>query len=279
VVERLIAAGETATLGGERRELTILFTDIAGFTSLSERIPPEQVMQYISHYLDSMSRAIHLNSGVIDKFIGDAIMAIWNAPERDLDHASHACQALLDCMRANATLDREAADSGLPILATRFGLHSGEVVVGNVGSAVRMQYTALGANVNLASRLEALNKHYGTSNLVSGEVRARAAPHFVFRSVALVMAAGTTKPVEVFELLGTTNDPDATAVGDWVGCWEVAMSTLRNGDPQTASTLFAMLALDRPTDGLASFYVARSSELARRHEDSLWDGIDHFSEK
>src|SRR5262249_39568980 len=134
VVKRLIAAGGTATLGGDRRELTLLFSDIAGFTSLSEALAPEQVMRRISEYFDVMSDAIHAHQGVVDKFIGDAIMAVWNAPRRDAGHAANACRALLACMRANDALDRDAATAGMPPLPTRFGVHTGEAVIGNIGS-------------------------------------------------------------------------------------------------------------------------------------------------
>jgi adenylate cyclase len=279
VVKRLIAAGGTATLGGERRELTLLFSDIAGFTGTSEGMPPEQVMRRLSHYFDALSDAIHANQGVVDKFIGDAIMAIWNAPRRDHDHAANACRALLACMQANETLDRQAAAAGAPTLPTRFGLHTGEAVIGNIGSVDRMQYTALGANVNLASRLESLNKHYGTRNLVSGETRVRAGDGFLFRSVAVVMPAGTTRPIEVFELLGASDDADAAEVRDSIGRWEAAMSALRGGHAAGAETLFQALAAEHPASGLAAFYALRSAEVARRPPETPWDGVDDFSEK
>jgi adenylate cyclase len=278
VVKRLIAAGGTAALGGDRRELTLLFSDIAGFTSISEGMPPEQVMLRISHYFDAMSDAIHDNQGIVDKFIGDAIMAIWNAPRRDANHAANACRALLACMRANEALDRDAMAAGAAPLPTRFGLHTGEAVIGNIGSADRMQYTALGASVNLASRLESLNKHYGTRNLVSEATRARAGDGFLFRSVAIVMPAGTTRPIEVFELLGAADDADAAGLRDRIRRWEAAISALRGGRAAEAVPLFEAIAAERPPGGLAAFYVSRSAEVARRPE-TPWDGVDDFSQK
>jgi adenylate cyclase len=279
VVKRLIAAGGTAALGGERRELTLLFSDIAGFTSTSEAMPPERVMLRLSHYFDAMSDAIHDNQGIVDKFIGDAVMAIWNAPRRDPNHAANACRALLACMRANEALDREAVAAGAPPLPTRFGLHTGEAVIGNIGSADRMQYTALGANVNLASRLESLNKHYGTRNLVSEATRARAGEGFLFRSVAIARPAGTTRPIEVFELLGAADDADAAGLRERIRRWEAAMSALRGGRAPWAATLFEALAAESPANGLAAFYAARSADVARRPPETPWDGVDDFSEK
>ena len=139
-----------------------MFSDIAGFTSQSEQTPPTQLMRRVSMYFDAMAEAIHAHRGVIDKFIGDAIMALWNAPAHDPEHARNGCQAVLACRAANLQLNATLEAQGQPPLTTRFGLHTGEAVVGNLGGADRIQYTALGANVNLAARLEGLNKHYRT---------------------------------------------------------------------------------------------------------------------
>jgi adenylate cyclase len=279
VVKRLIAAGGTATLGGDRRELTLLFSDIAGFTSISEGMPPEQVMLRLSQYFDAMSDAIHDHQGIVDKFIGDAVMAIWNAPRRDADHAANGCRALLACMRASEALEREAMAGGAAPLPTRFGLHTGEAVIGNIGSTDRMQYTALGATVNLASRLESLNKHYGTRNLVSGATRARAGEAFLFRSVAFVRPVGTTRPIEVFELMGAADDADAARLRERIACWEQAMATLRAGRPAEAAPLFEAIAAERPPGRLAEFYVARCAEAARRPSEAPWNGVDDFSRR
>jgi adenylate cyclase len=279
VVKRLIAAGGTATLGGERRELTLMFSDIAGFTSTSEGMAPEQVMRRISEYFDALSEAIHAHQGVVDKYIGDAIMAIWNAPRRDDDHAANACRALLACMQANDLLDLEAVAAGIPTLPTRFGLHTGEAVIGNIGSTDRMQYTALGANVNLASRLESLNKRYGTRNLVSAETRIHAGDGFLFRTVAIVRPVGTTKPIEVFELLGSDEDPDAESKRERIRRWEKAISTLRAGRAKEAAALFEAIAAQRPAGGLADFYVKRGTEASSRAAGMPWNGVDELSEK
>ena len=279
VVKRLIAAGGTATLGGERRELTLMFSDIAGFTSVSEGMSPEQVMRRISSYFDIMSDAIHAHQGIVDKYIGDAIMAIWNAPRRDADHAANACRALLACMQANDVLDREAVAEGVAPLPTRFGLHTGEAVIGNIGATDRMQYTALGANVNLASRLEQLNKRYGTRNLVSAETKALAGPGFLFRSVAIVQPAGTTRPIEVFELLGSDQDAVAEELRARIETWEMAMSALRSGRIEDALTRFRAIAAERPAGGLAQYYIAHCDRIQRLPADAPWNGIDDFSEK
>ena len=153
-------------------------------------------MLFTSRYFAAMSKVIMTHPGTVDKFIGDAIMAIWNAPADDPDHAANACTAALALQRANDRLNAEFEREGWPAYRTRFGLHTGEAVVGNIGSDDRMNYTALGATVNLAARLEGLNKNYGTSILVRSALKQRAAPDFVFRSVDRISPKGICRSVQ-----------------------------------------------------------------------------------
>ena len=167
LVQQLVETGNAMTLGGARREVTVMFTDVANFTGITENRDPAQVMQFTSRYFAVMSEAIMANNGTVDKFIGDAVMAIWNAPIEDDDHVGNACAAVLACIEANRKLNAEFEREGWPAYHTRFGVHVGDVVVGNIGSSDRMNYTVLGAAVNLAARLESLNKQYQTTALVS----------------------------------------------------------------------------------------------------------------
>jgi adenylate cyclase len=200
LVQQLVESGTALRLGGSRREVTILFTDIAGFTNISEHADPEKLMLYTSRYLAALTEVITTYNGTVDKFVGDAVMAIWNAPAEDPDHVAHACSAVLACRDASRSLVQEFEREGWPAYRTRFGLHTGEAVVGNVGSSDRMSYTVLGATVNLAARLEALNKDYGTEILVSEAVRDRVADHFAFNSVDTVRPKGFEAAVRVYEL-------------------------------------------------------------------------------
>ena len=152
LVQQLVETGDAMTLGGARREVTILFTDVVNFTGITENRDPAQVMQYTSRYFAALSDAIMANKGTVDKFIGDAVMAIWNAPIEDENHVANACAAVLACIKANRELNAAFECEGWPVYNTRFGLHVGDVVVGNIGSADRMNYTVLGATVNLAAR-------------------------------------------------------------------------------------------------------------------------------
>jgi adenylate cyclase len=147
------------TLGGTRREITLLFSDIVNFTAITETADPTRVMQYTSRYFAAVSSEIMKHGGTIDKFIGDAVMAMWNAPADNSDHVRHACAAALAFQRANALLNADFEREGWPAYETRIGIHTGEAVVGNIGAEDRMNYTALPATVNLAARLEGLNKN------------------------------------------------------------------------------------------------------------------------
>jgi len=202
LVQQLVETGNAMTLGGTRREVTILFTDVANFTGITEHRDPAQVMQFTSRYFAALSEAIMANKGTVDKFIGDAVMAIWNAPIEDDDHVANACAAVLACIEANRELNAEFEREGWPAYHTRFGVHVGDVVVGNIGSSDRMNYTVLGAAVNLAARLESLNKQYQTTALVSEAVKQRVEQHFAFRSVDRIKPKGFAAEAQVYELVG-----------------------------------------------------------------------------
>jgi adenylate cyclase len=217
LVQQLLATGDALRLGGSRREVTILFTDIAGFTNITEKADPEQVMIWTSRYLAVLSAVIMEHGGTVDKFVGDAIMAIWNAPADDADHVAHACAAVLACREANRKLNTEFESKGWPAYRTRFGLHTGEAVVGTIGSADRMAYTVLGATVNLAARLEPLNKQYGTEILVSDAVRQRVADSFAFRLVDEIQPKGFEATVRVYELCGEVQERVGMQIGNGGG--------------------------------------------------------------
>jgi len=202
LVQQLVATGDALRLGGSRREVTVLFTDIAGFTNITEKADPEQVMIRTSRYLAVLSAVIMEHGGTVDKFVGDAIMAIWNAPSDDPDHVAHACSAVLACREANRRLNTEFESEGWPAYRTRFGLHTGEAVVGTIGSDDRMAYTVLGATVNLAARLEPLNKEYGTEIIVSDAIRQRVDDRFAFRALDTITPKGFAASIRIFELCG-----------------------------------------------------------------------------
>jgi adenylate cyclase len=216
LVEQLVETGDAMKLGGSRREVTVLFTDVVNFTGMTENRDPTQVMQYTSRYFAALSEAVMANKGTVDKFIGDAVMAIWNAPIEDGDHVANACAAVLACIEANREVNAAFEREGWPAYHTRFGLHVGDVVVGNIGSADRMNYTVLGATVNLAARLESLNKNYQTTALVSEAVKRRVEQRFIFRAVDCIKPKGFAAEFQIYELVGEKVDAMETGANEKV---------------------------------------------------------------
>jgi adenylate cyclase len=201
VVDQLLHKGREAVIEGERRELTLFFSDIKDFTSVSERHDPESLVAHLGTYLEEVTRTLLASAGTVDKFIGDSVMAFWNAPTPLSDHALQACRAALRAQADIVQLNRRWAAQGLEPFPTRIGLHTGEAIVGNVGFEGRMNYTAVGDNVNLASRLEGLNKQYGTWILASEATLQAAGDAVLARTVDLVAVKGKDQPIAIYELL------------------------------------------------------------------------------
>ncbi len=201
VLQHLLEHPEKVRLGGERRYLTLFFSDLAGFTTISEGMAPERLVQLLNEYLSAMTDIILAEQGTVDKFEGDAIMAFWGAPLPQADHALRACRAALAQQAALVDLNRRFAEQGWPPLACRIGLHTGEAVVGNLGSRKRFDYTVIGDTVNLASRLEGLNKFYGT-NILASETTVQDCQGLIeFLEVDWVAVKGREQPVAVFQAL------------------------------------------------------------------------------
>ena len=202
IVKGIIDGSISTELHGIRQEVTILFTDVSSFTRIAEASDPDSLMHQTSRHLATLTEAFLAEGGTVDKFMGDSVMVFWNAPHPQSDHVERACRAALSAERASDRLNTQFEDEGLPPFIVRFGIHCGDAVVGNVGSAERMNYTVLGNSVNLASRLEGLNKEYGTTILVSEAVRDRVENCFRFNPVASVTAKGMTMETRVYELIG-----------------------------------------------------------------------------
>jgi adenylate cyclase len=201
IVKGIIDGSISTELGGVRQEVTILFTDVTNFTGIAEAADPDRLMRQTSRHFAALTQAFLAEGGTVDKYIGDSVMVFWNAPHLQPDHVARACRAALAARAASDALNSEFAAEGLPPFVVRLGIHCGVAVVGNVGSAERMNYTALGNSVNLAARLEGLNKEYRTTILVSEAVCQRVDHLFRFNPVASVVAKGMTQETRVFELL------------------------------------------------------------------------------
>ncbi|MET4018950.1 adenylate/guanylate cyclase domain-containing protein [Bradyrhizobium sp. S3.2.12] len=263
IVRQLIETGSSLSLGGSRREVTVLFTDVTDFTAKTERADPSQVMIHTSRYFAVLSDEIMRHQGTVDKYIGDAVMAFWNAPADDPDHTVNACRAILACLAANEALNKEFRREGWPPYDTRFGLHVGDAVVGNIGSSDRMNYTALGATINLASRLEGLNKNYGTRVLVSAAVRASVGDKFLFRSVDSITPKGFADAIEVSELRGELAHADEAEVAMCRRWDEVFAAIAQDGAAETTRVRLSAFLHDYPKDSVALFHAQRFRSAAR----------------
>jgi adenylate cyclase len=201
LVRQLIEKGEDAKIGGNKQQLSILFSDIAHFTTIAEQISPNELMQHLCNYLDELSRIIAEERGTIDKYIGDSIMAFWGAPLLEEFPCYQAARAALRCTAQLRILNKQWEAENLPTLQTRFGIHFGEAIIGNLGSSERLSYTAIGDSINLASRLEGTNKFYGTQIIVSESIYQTIKDQFAFRMVDCVILKGKNETTTIYELL------------------------------------------------------------------------------
>lgn len=261
VVDRILADPAKAKLGGERKELTVLFSDIRGFSNFSEGMAPEELASFLHEYLTPMTDLVLASGGTLDKYIGDAVMAVWGAPIDMPDHAARACEVALKMQEALAGLNATWAKQGKPAIQIGIGLNTGPMAVGNMGSTQKFEYTVLGDQVNLGSRLEALTKEYGVGILV-GEATARAAGDaFVFREIDLVRVKGRATAAPVYELVGRTGRADPA--------FARALEHYRKREFDEAGRLFANL-----TDDPAARVMARRCEvLAASPPSADWDGV------
>jgi len=200
VFDRLIANPALATLGGERREMSVLFSDIRGFTSVSEKGRAEDIVAQLNEYFGRMVDVVFRHGGTVDKFVGDMVMALFGAPVADARHADHAVAAAVDMTRELDALNAKWAAGGRPVLDIGIGVNSGEMIAGNIGSDRIMSYTVIGDAVNLGARLESLNKDYGTRIIISASTRAQLTRAFDLRPLGDVVVKGRTAPVAIFEV-------------------------------------------------------------------------------
>jgi len=209
LVRQILASGGEAELGGQRATLTIFFSDIADFTTISERLSPEELVDQLAEYFEAMSSALKEQPpGTLDKFIGDSIMAFWGAPAPNPEHAVTACRAALRCQEQLKELQDKWTREGKPLFHQRIGINSGEVIVGNMGSITRLNYTVVGDTVNVASRFEGLNKLYGTRIIIGESTRAQVKDQFLVRPLDLVSVKGSAKGVRIYELMAEMSSAD-----------------------------------------------------------------------
>ncbi len=271
LVRQLYHDNREPVLGGTLAEVTVLFSDIKDFTNISERMNPDTLARAMGRYFEVMTGAIHANGGIIDKYIGDSVMALWNVPVPRMHHPRDACLAALACQRACEALFKSAewTDGGLEPFFSRIGINTAQVTVGHFGAPDRMSYTAIGDGVNLASRLEGLNKQYGTSIIVSEPVRRAVGDDvFRFRLLDVVAVKGKSHGVRIYELRGLASEPDPMAAA--IAGYEQALAAYdaRAFDAAIAS-LEPYVAVDTPSAVLS----ARCQAFRIEPPPATWDGV------
>ncbi len=279
VVEEIMRNPEAIKLGGEKKEITIFFSDIAGFTTISEKMSPEDLVTLLNRYLSAMTTIIKTtHRGNVNKYLGDGIMALFGAPLDDPKHASLACYAALDCQVELARLREVWKREGLPEIGARIGLNSGPCIVGNMGSEERMEYTVTGDSVNLASRLEGASKYYDTLILIGQRTAELAKNDVEVREIDLLRVKGKKEPVVVFELLarkGQLDDKKRRVIDVYLE----GLTAYKMRNFSTACTRFSeAVALD-PSDGPSRVYLERSTNYRQMPPPAEWDGVYEMTSK
>ncbi len=263
------------TLGGVRRPVAIMFTDLRGFTALTENADSQQLVAQLNEYFSKMVQQVFANRGTVDKFLGDAIMAVWGnvqteGPEMDV---ARAVTAALEMRRGLADLNKRWRENGSPELTMGFGINFGEAIVGNIGSSEKMELTVIGDSVNLASRLEGLTKEYGV-DLILGETAGElAAEHFYMQFVDRVQVKGRTKPVNVYTVIRRKSEAMDPAMRTYLACYDVAMEKYRTGRFGAAAEGFRHCVEMRSNDPLSSVYLERCLMLEKEPRNEAWDGV------
>ncbi len=256
---------------GEKREMTVMFSDIRGFTTLSERMSPEALASFINEYLSPMTKIVFDTKGTLDKYIGDAVMAFWNAPLDVPDHGVQACRAAVLMLQKLEELKKDWRERGFPELDIGIGINTGHMVVGNMGSDVRVDYTVLGDSVNLGSRLEGTNKEYDTHVIISEFTYAHVKDHMACRRLGAVRVKGKTKPVGIYELRGIGLPTGAEA--EAIAACDQAHSAWAQRRWDEASALFQKVLAIWPNDYTTKKYLAEIEELKAHPPPADWDGV------
>ena len=285
VMEEMLEQPQNLQLGGKELELTVLFSDIRGFTSIAENLPPQALVQLLNKYLSPMTEIVFDKRGTLDKYIGDAVMAFFGAPVQTHQHAANACDAALEMLAGLRRLRERwrMEDPRLPEIDIGIGLNSGSMIVGNMGSAQRFNYTVIGDNVNLASRLEGLNKDYGTHILVTEATLSTARrglgddSAYCVRELDAVRVLGKKEPVRIFEL--RSRGPAQTEEIGLLTGYAEGLRLYRAGKFAEARVQFESLVARYPSDGPSALFVRRCDTMLSAPPDTSWDGVFQMAHK
>jgi len=278
LVRDLIQTNDEANIGGKRRDLTVFFSDIANFTNISEDLTPKELTSQLSEYLNAVSEIIVKHNGTIDKYIGDSVMSFWGAPIELKDHAEHACIAAIEIQRACKELNKKWSAEEKPKFKTRIGINSGDIIVGNVGSNQRLNYTVIGDSVNLASRLESLCKYYGTEIIISGFTYELIKNSFEARLIDRVVVKGKTDSVAIYELIAEKGDISTNDLED-LHYFNEAVKFYTDRQWDSALSLLEKLSIKNKYRITVDMYIARCNEFKKNPPPPKWHGVITMKEK
>ncbi len=272
VVQELLTNPDKLKLGGEKKKVTVLFSDMVGFTTFSESKTPEELVKFINGFLHEMTELIMQNTGTLDKYLGDSVMAFWGAPLEIKNHAYLACKTAIEMQKKVEQISCEWVEKGEKQLNIRIGLNSGEVIVGNVGGAKHKNYTVMGDNVNLASRLEGANKEYNSEIMISEATYEEAKEYLLVRELDSIKVKGKSKPTKVYELIGMAGDSDAEAKLNQLLDYNSALKLYNQRKFSDASVLFGKCYKEF-NDYPSKVYLDRCETYIVSPPEENWDGV------
>jgi adenylate cyclase len=280
IISELLEDPQKLDVGGESRVMTAMFTDVEQFASAIDKLPPQSVVELLGEYLKEMTGPILDERGTIDKYEGDAIVAFFGAPLDDTLHARHACDAAVKMRQLEPTMNDRLVRSGVTSvpLRTRMGIHTGPMTVGNLGTEDRLDYTIIGAEVNLASRLEHVNKQYGTYLIISDETYRAAGEGLLVRKMDRVRVVGIDRPVRLYELLGHAGD-STSALREALDLFEDGLVAFESREWEAARDHFKTVLRIYPQDGPAKVMIERCDRFLLDPPRESWDGITNLTEK
>lgn len=277
VINEILKNPDKLKLGGDKKDLSVLFSDIRGFTSISEKLTPQELVALLNEYLTAMTNKVFQYNGLLDKYIGDAIMAVFGAPLDQPDHARLACLTALEMIKELHSLQKKWEQEGRPYVNIGIGINSGDMVVGNMGSHMRFDYTVMGDMVNLGSRLEGTNKEYGTNIIISEFTYEAVKNDMCCRELDSVRVKGKVKPVKIYELLAEKKDE--ANYRNLINTFNRAVELYRDGKWDDAIAAFQSALEIRPGDFVSAMYVERCKNL-KEHPPALpWDGVFVMTKK
>ena len=277
VINELLKDPTKLKLGGDKKDLTVMFSDIRGFTTISEKLTPEELVHLLNEYLTAMTDIVFKYEGLLDKYIGDAIMAVFGAPVDQPDHAMRSCRTALEMMATLKGLQQKWAAEGRPFVDIGVGINSGDMVVGNMGSNMRFDYTVMGDNVNLSSRLEGINKEYGTHIVISEYTYGVVKEEMFCRELDAVRVKGKKLPVKIYELI--CERKDAAEHEEYIGRFHAGLAHYKAARWDEGIAAFQSVMEIRPDDPPATLYIQRCQDLKEHPPEGEWDGVFTMTRK